>query len=213
MIAKSRFTTQPNLQSPHDLFGQMSVIFQSLRVLSIAMVRQNLCSDDQYVFTRGLYITEYKLLIILDATDPLDNNSDIALDRNSHIYGSCRLAAYLYLYMVLRELPSRAEIVKTVARRLKVLLEGEDGNLLGVWREDMHLLLWICSMGAMMREDEEEGKYFVKTAKRVVKHLALASFEEYKKAVGEVCWIECKCWEGHLFDLWNAASIVLSINK
>src|SRR4051812_47276160 len=95
-----------NMHSPHDLFGEMTQIFQALRLLSIIMAKPFIAPRLQAIFTRGLYICEYKLLVVLDQTDPRDD--DIVLDRNSHIYGSTRLAAYLYLYMMLRELPQTA---------------------------------------------------------------------------------------------------------
>ena len=202
-FAMALFTTPPDVTSPHDLFGQMTSIFQSLRILSLAMVRPKITPEVQSLFSRGLYITEYKLLTVLDATGPDDAYNGIVLNRNSHIYGSCRLAAYLYLYMVLVELPTGIGIVKTVVRRLRRLVEVEDANLLGLWREDMHMLLWILSMGAITRGSEEDGEYFVGTLRRVVQHMELRSFEEYKQAIREVCWIKADLWNNHLLDLWK----------
>ena len=126
------------LLSPHDLSGEMTLIFQVLRLLSSFMAHPSINPEDQKIFNRGLYITEYSLLIILDQ----DSDEDYApLKRNSHIYGSTRLAAYLYLYMVLREIPTTTMINYTLAKRLKGILERKYTNLLMVWREDLHLLL------------------------------------------------------------------------
>jgi hypothetical protein len=142
------------------------------------------------MFTRGLYITEYKLLVVLD-----QNSEDdfIPLDRNSHLYGSTRLAAYLYLYMALRELPRTTMINYTLARRLKGVLEGNNADLLVVWKDDLYLLLWILFIGGAATLGTDERAYFVGNLKRTISHMGLDTLDSFSDALKEVLWLKGFC--------------------
>ncbi|KAG0649314.1 hypothetical protein D0Z07_4598, partial [Hyphodiscus hymeniophilus] len=179
-----------NVVSPHDLFGEMTEIFQALRLLSYYMTLPFINSEDQTRFSRGLYITEYKLLVLLD-----QNSEDdfIPLDRNSHIYGSTRLAAYLYLYMALRELPRATMINYTLAKRLRGILVGNNADLLIVWKDDLHLLLWISFIGGAATLGTNERQYFVGILKRLTCSLELDTLERFRGALKEVLWMKDFC--------------------
>lgn len=190
-----------NLFSPHDLFGEMTDIFQTLRLLTIIMTTPNVSPEVQALFTRGLYITEYKLLVVLDQSDPGD---DITLDRNSQIYGSTRLAAYLYLYLMLRELPQTANICTNLARRLKGILSGVGfSDLLGVWYDDLHLLNWIAFMGALAMKGTGDEEYFIEILRRLQGSLVLDLEWMFRNALREVLWIDDPCWETGCSDIWK----------
>ena len=190
------------MHSPHGLFGEMAVIFQALRLLSYFMSKPSISPQDQIMFSRGLYITEYKLLVILD-----QNSEDdlIPLDRNSHIYGSTRLAAYLYLYMGLRELPRTTRINYTLARRLKGILEGNNADLLVVWKDDLHLLLWILFIGCTATFGTDERVYFVSHLKRIIPFMRLDTLEHFKDALKKVLWLSDFC-EHESAALWKETS-------
>jgi hypothetical protein len=183
------------------MFGEMAVIFQALRLLSYFMSKPSINPEDQMIFTRGLYITEYKLLVVLD-----QNSEDdlIPLDRNSHIYGSTRLAAYLYLYMALRELPRTTTINYTLARRLKGLLEGNNADLLVVWKDDLHLLLWILFIGSAATLGSDERAYFIGVLRRLISLMRLDTLDRFKGALKEVLWLDDFC-EPESVALWKGA--------
>jgi len=179
----------------------MTEIFQALRLLSALMLKEKASAEDQRIFARGLYIVEYKLLVVLDQTDPRDD--DIALDRNSHIYGSCRLAAYLYIYMILRELPRTAEINYTLARRLRAVMERNKADLLVVWQDDLHMLFWISFMGALATFGSKDGSYFVDNLKRSKSRLGLESFDTFRDTLKQVLWTDDLCWHKGCIGLWT----------
>jgi hypothetical protein len=166
--------------------GEVSDILQTLRLLSHLMSRPSIDAKHQVMFSRGLYLTEYKLLVMLDqkAEDEL-----IPMNRNSHVYGSVRLAAYLYLYMALRELPRSTMINYTLARRLKGILERSNADLVLVWRDDLHLLLWILFIGAVATFGTEERGFFVSYLSRMQHHMGLVSLEGFQAALKEVLWL------------------------
>ena len=132
-------------------------------------------------------MSEYKLLVVLDSSDDVDDGMTVP-GRNSHIYGSCRLAAYLYMYIVLRELPTSAVIVQTVQKRLKGILESANADLLILWTEDQHLFLWILYMGAAASIEAVEREFYVKVLRRLVGHMGLMAMEEFTRALKEVLW-------------------------
>lgn len=188
----SLYPPDTDMFSPHDLVGEMAVIFQVLRLLSL---RIHSLPKDVYTrmaYDRGLYMSEYKLLIVLDSPDGVDDGMAMP-SRNSHIYGSCRLAAYLYLYLVLRELPASAVIVQTVLKRLKSILEKANADLLTMWREDQHLFLWILYMGAVASIAPEEREFFVQVLRRVTMQMGLHTMEAFTGALKEVLWEPVFC--------------------
>jgi hypothetical protein len=199
-------TSRTDFSSPHDLFGEMSDIFQVLRLLSICMTKDSITASDQYLFARGIYITEYKLLTVLDQIDPYEN--DIMISRNSHIYGSCRLAAYLYIYFILRELPPSAEINRTLARRLKFLLGTNHANLLDIWKDDLYLLLWIVSMGAIATLLSAEADYFAGILGKLIARIGLETPEQYRDALREIVWIDDTCRQLAISALWSKISSI-----
>jgi Fungal specific transcription factor domain len=183
------------LYNPHDLVGEMTDIFQVMRLLSLRI--HNLPSElsKRILYDRGLYMSEYKLLVVLDSSDDVDDGMATP-NRNSHIYGSCRLAAYLYLYIVLRELPISAVIVQTVLKRLKGILESANADLLILWTEDQHLFLWILYMGAVASIEAVEREFFVKVLRRLVGHMGLMTIEGFTAALKEVLWEPGFCERG-----------------
>jgi hypothetical protein len=190
------------ISSPHDLFGEMTDIFQTLRLLTVIMSTPNISPKVQTLFTRGLYVAEYRLLVLLDQTDSRDN--DIVLDRNSHIYGSTRLAAYLYLYLVLRELPPTAKLCTTLARRLRSILSGVGiSDLVGVWKDDQHLLVWITFMGALTMKGSSEEYYFVDVLRKLRISLNLDTEWTFRNGLKEVLWIDDISWGRACSDIWK----------
>jgi hypothetical protein len=183
------------MYSRHDLIGEMTEIFQVMRLLSIRIHTLPTEIDQRAVFDRGLYMSEYKLLIVLDSQDDL--NEGVAVPcRTSHIYGSCRLAAYLYLYIVLREVPASAIIVQTVLKRLKGILGSANGDLLTIWSEDQHLFLWILYMGAVASIGASEREFFVTVLRRLSVQMGLHSIKSFTCAVKEVLWEPVFCERG-----------------
>jgi hypothetical protein len=189
---KKFFPPDTAVESTHDLVGEMSYIFQVMRLLSLRTHTLPSEVAERGMFDRGLYISEYKLLVVLDASDDSDYGI-VVPNRNSHIYGSCRLAAYLYLYIVLRELPVSAVIVQTVAQRLKGILEKASADLLILWKVDQHLFLWILYMGAVATVEAAEREFFVGVLRRLVVQMQLDTMDAFTGALKEVLWEPTFC--------------------
>ena len=198
-----KFPFSLKVSSPHDLFGEMRDIFQTLRLLSHFMSRPSISPENQLMFTRGLYLVEYKLLVVLD-----QNSEDdlIPLDRSSHLYGSTRLAAYLYLYMALRELPRTTMINYTLAQRLKGVLESNSADLLIIWKDDLHLLLWILFIGGAATLSTDERIYFTGNLKRVIAHMNLDTLEAFSDTLKEVLWLDDFCGQ-EATTMWQETKI------
>jgi hypothetical protein len=184
-------------QSPHDLFGDMSDLFKMLRLLSFLMLKSTISAKHQQMLTRGLYLTEYKILTVFDQYD------DVCTARRSHIYGSARLAGYIYLYLALREVPRTAEIIGKLGKRLRSILEKYKADLLVIWKEDLHLLLWVIFIGGATTSCHNDKVYFSNILKRLTKHMNLETEEDLRKSLKEVVWFEDFCerqcnlaWQG-----------------
>jgi hypothetical protein len=191
-MLRTYYPINTQIYSPHDLVGEMTEIFQVMRLLSLRIHALPSELPERILYDRGLYMSEYKLLVVLDASDDLDPDM-VWPNRNSHIYGSCRLAAYLYLYIILRELPTSATMVQMVLKRLKAILESANADLLILWTEDQHLFLWILYMGAIASIDATEREFFVKVLRRAAKRMELETLEKFTDALKEVLWEPIFC--------------------
>ena len=81
----------------------------------------------------------------------------------------------------------------TLARRLKGVLESNSADLLVVWKEDLHLLLWILFIGGAATLGTDERSYFVGNLRRMTTHMALDTLEVFRGALKEVLWLNDFC--------------------
>jgi hypothetical protein len=197
------FPPETEVYSPHDLVGEMTDIFQAMRLLSLCVRSPPSDWWRRKVFDRGLYISEYKLLVVLDNQDDMGDEV-VVPNRNSRIYGSCRLAAYLYLYIALRDIPQSAVTNQTIVTRLKGILESAGGCLLILWREDRELFLWILYMGAVSALETAERAFFVKVLRKLIVTMGLDTMEAFTRTLKEVLWEPGFCEQKSTTrDLWE----------
>jgi Fungal specific transcription factor domain len=197
------FSPETEIYSPHDLVGEISDIFQAMRLLSLCVRSPPSDWWRRKVFDRGLYISEYKLLVVLDDQDDMGDEV-VVPNRNSHIYGSCRLAAYLYLYIALREIPPSAATNQAIVKRLKGILESISVCLLTVWMEDRELFLWILYMGAVSALETAERAFFVKVLRKLIVPMGLDTMEAFTGTLKKVLWEPGFCEQDSTTrDLWE----------
>lgn len=81
----------------------------------------------------------------------------------------------------------------TLARRLKGILEGNNADLLVVWKDDLHLLLWISFIGGAATLGTDERSYFVGILKMLISRMKLDTLERFGGALKEVLWLNEFC--------------------
>lgn len=189
--------------SPARTFGSGSLInsiFRSLRRLSIAFCPEYDARLDGTSMSNQIYSVEYDLLTLqninLEALSPSEYLSSGSVLMN--------IAAYIYLYLILRELPIRAKLFHTLFQRLRDSLEMQDGEWWNLTPERQRWLLWVVFMGYGAASEWDEKWLFVEKMKSLGATLKLETKEELRSAFQGVIWHD-RC-EEFLDKLWNDLS-------
>lgn len=189
--------------SPARTFGSGSLInsiFRSLRRLSIAFCPEYDARLDGTSMSNQIYSVEYDLLT-------LQNINFEALNADEYLPSSSvlmNIAAYIYLYLILRELPVRSKIFHTLFQRLRDSLDMQDGEWWNSTPERQRWLLWVVFMGYGAASEWDEKWLFVEKMEPLGAVLMLQTKEELRSAFKGVIWHD-RC-EEFLDKLWNDMS-------
>lgn len=186
--------------SPARTFGSGSLInsiFRSLRRLSIAFCPEYDARLDGTSMSSQIYSVEYDLLTLqninLEALSPSEYLSSNSVLMN--------IAAYIYLYLILRELPVRSKIFHTLFQRLRDSLEMQDKEWWKLTPERQRWLLWVIFMGYGAASEWDEKWLFVEKMEPLGATLKLKRKEELRSAFQGIIWHD-RC-EEFLEKLWN----------
>ncbi|KAK1246316.1 hypothetical protein MKX08_000118 [Trichoderma sp. CBMAI-0020] len=189
--------------SPARTFGSGSLInsiFRSLRRLSIAFCPEYDARLDGSSMSNQIYSVEYDLLT-------LQNINLEALNASKYLSSSSvlmNIAAYIYLYLILRELPVRSKLFHTLFQRLRDSLEMQDTEWWNLVPERQRWLLWVVFMGYGAASEWDEKWLFVEKMEPLGAALMLGTKEELRSAFQGVIWHD-RC-EEFLERLWNDIS-------
>jgi len=195
----------PNPQSqnqldPNALFITSSLlpsIITSLRSLSSILDPANTESFNRLEASTQIYNLEYDILL-------LNSNTTYSIDQE-HV--CLKIAAHLYLWLVIRELPPTSQILITVIQRLQhaVTLNGEVmGWWTGNWERKMWLL-WIFFMGAVASNGRPERFWFIEEMAKLCRDLRMKGVEGpdgLRECLGRLVLQEI-FFEWHLTAVWE----------
>ena len=123
------------------------------------------------------------------------------MQRYSKTPASLRLAAHLYLYLAIRELPSTAEMHHRMARRLQdAVTEGIQASF-DLLDLDQDLLLWIVFVGAAAFSGHSDQYWLVSELRIVCSSLQISSLDHFKERLTKILWHE-KFFSQHASVLW-----------
>ncbi len=150
-----------------------------------------------------IYNLEYDILL-------LNNLNSIEPDANRCSYSweaiPLKIAAHMYLWLVIRELPPTSELLYTVVQRLQNSLETQ---LPGWWYGNLERkiwLLWIVFVGAVATDSRPERLWFVKELGKLCKELDVWDFERLREHLGKVVLQEI-FFEFHLISIWDDVTL------
>jgi hypothetical protein len=145
-----------------------------------------------------IYETEFSLLA-------LNRRSVNDLEPTSCIYSfECiplRTAAHLYLYLVIREIPSTSQLLFRLAERLQEALDIQLGGWWDSNNQRRIWLLWMLFIGAATVTGRSERWWFVKEMGSVCKELGIDSHGKLQDALKRVLWQDAWCSD-HCASLW-----------
>jgi len=151
-----------------------------------------------------IYDLEYTLLSLNK-----ENSDD--LGPTSCIYSfeavPLKTAAHLYLYLVIREIPPRSQLLYRLVERLQDALEIQLG---GWWNSTPYRktwLLWILFIGGAAAAGRHERWWFVRELALVCHDLDIWSFGSIQDTLKKVLWQDAWC-AVHCASLWEEMEIL-----
>lgn len=189
--------------APESAFGAASptnTIFQSLRRISAALSPEYNAPLDRTEISDQIYDAEYNLLA-------LQNKYADALDADEYLSSSSvlmNIAAYIYLYLVLRELPIKSKLLFKLSQQLRDAVDMQDGEWWNSTPERQRWLLWVLFMGYGAASEWTEKWWFVERMEPLGAALMAWTKDELESALKGVVW-EDSC-EDFLEKLWKDIS-------
>ncbi|KAL7785903.1 hypothetical protein V8C37DRAFT_393128 [Trichoderma ceciliae] len=189
--------------SPESSFGSsspMNSIFQSLRRLSAAFSPEYNAPLDRTAISSKIYSVEYDLLTLqneyIEVLGPIQYLSSSSVLMN--------IAAYIYLYLILRELPIKSRLFYKLSQRLRDALEMQDEEWWNSNLERQRWLLWVVFMGYGAASEWSEKWWFVERMEALRAAVRVWTKDELESALRGVLWQD-SCEES-LEKLWKDMS-------
>ncbi|UKZ83025.1 hypothetical protein TrVFT333_010826 [Trichoderma virens FT-333] len=189
--------------SPESAFGVASPtksIFRSLRRMSAALNPEYEAPMERLALSDQIYGAEYNLLTLqneyIESLDPVQYLSSSSVLMNN--------AAYIYLYLILRELPIKSRLLFKLSQQLRDALEMQDEEWWNSSPERQRWLLWVLFMGYGAASEWPEKWWFVERMEPLGAALMVWTKEELESALKGIVW-EKSCSD-FLEKLWKDMS-------
>jgi len=171
-----------NVRTQVGIYLEVKDILQVLRVLTGVRFADPISVFNRLALSDAIYILEWQLL---PTRDPLSAMYHASLGSESP--EAFRLAAFLYIDMVLREMRS-VNIGPLVRRLMKALKEDSGDSWQGrkSTKYDDGILLWILFIGRMASTGKEEEQYFTKEMEYICRIRHFQSLIEMEEAIDVV---------------------------
>jgi hypothetical protein len=199
------------LRASH-LFGSQSPIIniiQLLRKLSSDLDRHKLSVANRLNASNNIYNLEYELLLLNKSRpeDPEPSSSAFYFEAMP-----LQLAAHLFLWLAIREIPQTSELMYTLVQRLQRSLELK----ITVWwtssLERLTWLLWILFMGGVASAGRIERTWFVRQMKIVCFQLDIMTKDDMRAYLVKVLWQDAFCAD-RCVSLWKDLESLVELDK
>lgn len=184
-----------------DVFGTASPvlpIIRELRDVSIVMDPNYAGVVDKTFATRAVYDVEYDLAQFNEAkSEAYGLETDLLPEPIS-----LKLALHIYLYLMIRELPSTSPVVDEMARRLRVALEPRKHQWLIWGRGSQCWLLWMLFVGYASASECLNKQWFLQNCLWFCNVLNLLTREDLRSVLRSVMWNGIQS-ETHMDRLWQ----------
>ncbi|PMD44826.1 hypothetical protein L207DRAFT_562146 [Hyaloscypha variabilis F] len=170
-------------------------IITSLRTLSSSLDPINIEFLNRLEASTQIYNLEYDILLLNSSTSYSLAQELIPL----------KIAAHLYLWLVIRELPPSSQILMTVIQRLQTSLNTE---VMAWWNDTWERklwLLWILFMGAVAGNGKAERFWFIEEMAGLCRDLGMSGVEGptgLRDYLGRVV-LQDIFFEWHLNAVWE----------
>jgi hypothetical protein len=150
----------------------MREILEVLRILTAVRFNDPLAVFNRLALSDAIYLLEYRLMSL----------EDIA-ESEFDFRGLFRLAAFLYIDRILREMPplNLDGLVSRLVGAIKVSMDCGPAGLLN--RRRLGILLWILFIGRVASRDPDERGYFLGELVHVCECLDIQQKSDFRKCL------------------------------
>ncbi|KAL7941150.1 hypothetical protein V8C42DRAFT_197485 [Trichoderma barbatum] len=173
--------------SPEGAFGTAlptNAIFRSLRRISAALTPEYDAPLDRTAMSDQIYGVEYNLLTLqneyTEYLEPIQYLSSVSVLMNT--------AAYIYVYLILRELPINSRLLYKLSQQLRGALEMQDEGWWNTTSERQQWLLWVLFMGYGAASEWPEKWWFVERMEPLGAALMVWTRGELESALKGILW-------------------------
>jgi hypothetical protein len=184
--------------SSSSILGDDELIdFDTLETLQqISIAKDNttkLTLNERKTVSHVIYLINHRLLMELSSGN--DNRSS-----SSHLYLAFRVAAVLYLHLMIREIPSNAQLHYPLTKKLRVLIGNKFSGRL-VESAVSKYAIWVIFLGAVATPPEESDNYFADLLSIILENLGIEEESGLRRRLRDVVWIGDIC-DGLLSMVW-----------
>lgn len=186
---------------PEDLLGATSPmvhIFQCLRSLSYNLDPDNIVRLDGMGASNTIYDTEFTLASMNDENVFEDEltTSEFSLETVP-----LRATAYLFLYLVIRDLPSSSPLLLLIVERIQSGIELQQEWWKATYERKVWLL-WMLFMGGAAAAGNNLRWWYVHELTNMCKEMGISEKCKFKGFLKMVLWQDAWC-EDHCLNLWD----------
>jgi hypothetical protein len=197
-------------------------IFYRLHRVSLAMCEKWVGRVSRGVMSDMLYESEYAILSVPDYSSSFDhgtgtlNGSRYARADAGSVVEAILAAAQIFIYAVLRDIPTNTRIFTILLQRLRSALDlGSNTSLLSVWRlcQNLNILLWVLVVATSVKSPGRTRAWWVAILAHVCGELEIESLEGIRVALMHVAWLDTwfdACLDGIWEEVINYSQQLLS---
>lgn len=138
----------------------------------------------KHFISDSIYITEREVVSLL-APRAFSHRCSY-----SPINEPCLLAAFIFIYVFLRDFPLSSPLFQSITERLAASLFESDTTI-NMWEEDMYpMLLWVLVIGVIVSEGRCERDRFVKELGGVCAVLGVSILAEFEDVLKRIAWLD-----------------------
>lgn len=177
----------PALESVASISPEMACILRSLHYVSSSSTHATDCPSDVQNISIQIYNIEYDLLMLNETPH---SQKIVGLSNEA---AALKVAAHLYLYLLLRKLPSGSPVFSELISRLRNALDkcdevSEDSQYDRlIWR------LWILVVGYAAAAEREDKWKFVEGSRAICKALHITRRAQLNSSLRATVWLEPTC--------------------
>lgn len=194
------FSIVPKMLELEGIFGSTSIvpIFQALRCVSMSMDPNYSSNLDKTSISLSIYNIEYDLNLLNGTLSESSTNKFPEAV-------SLKIASHIYLYQMIRDLPSGSLVLDKLARRLCTVLKTQEERWWGLRTDRQRWFLWMLFMGYGAALEGPNKLWFLQKTSSVCEILGLTKNNDFLSVLTSVIWRGSRC-EDQMKEIWREVS-------